>query len=254
MEFQSVKLVQHIQVIIPYDTILVSSVTVNVAGDGSQPNLQAKTGINPSTSSQTIEPDNGYDGLSSVQINAMPSGTAGTPSATKGTVSNHSISLTPSVTNTTGYITGGSLTGESVTVSPSELVSGTYSVKSSGTKDVTNYASAYVPSRSVGFPTATKGVVTNHTISIEPEVETTGGYTTVGLIGVTPVTVSESELVSGNKEITSNGTNIDVTNYATASVAVPATTPNLQAKTGITPTESSQTIEVDSTYDGLSSV
>ena len=126
MEFQSVKLVQHIQVIIPYDTILVSSVTVNVAGDGSQPNLQAKTGINPSTSSQTIEPDNGYDGLSSVQINAMPSGTAGTPSATKGTVSNHSISLTPCVTNTTGFITGGTLIGESLTVSESELVSGTY--------------------------------------------------------------------------------------------------------------------------------
>ena len=141
-----------------------------------------------------------------------------------------------------------------MTVSPSELVSGTYSVKSSGTKDVTNYASAYVPSRSVGFPIATKGVVTNHMISIEPEVETSGGYIIAGFIGVTAVTVSESELVSGNKEITSNGTNIDVTNYATASVAVPATTPNLQAKTGITSTESSQTTEVDSTYDGLSSV
>ena len=91
-------------------------------------------------------------------------------------------------------------------------------------------------------------------ISIEPEVETSGGYIIAGFIGVTAVTVSESELVSGNKEITSNCSNIDITNYVTASVAVPATTPNLQAKTGITPTESSQTIEVDSTYDGLSSV
>ncbi len=189
-----------------------------------------------------------------MKINAMPSGTSGTPSAIKGMVSNHSISVTPSVTNTTGYITGGTLTGEYVTVSASELVSGTYSVTSSGTKDVTNSASAYVPSGSVGFATAKKGAVTNHTISIEPEVETTGGYTTAGLIGVTAVTVSASELVSGNKEITSNGTNIDVTNYATASVAVKATTLNLQAKNGITPTESSKTIEVDSTYDGLSSV
>ena len=84
-----------------YETTLVSSVMVNVAGGGSQPNLQDKTGINPSTLSQTIEPDTGYDGLSSVQINAMPSGTAGTPNAIKGTVSNHSISVTPSVTNTT---------------------------------------------------------------------------------------------------------------------------------------------------------
>ena len=56
----------------------------------------------------------------------MSNGTAGTPNATKGTVSNHSIFLRPSVTNTTGYITGGTLTEESVTVSASELVSGTY--------------------------------------------------------------------------------------------------------------------------------
>lgn len=34
---------------------------------------QAKTNIDPSTSSQTITPDTGYDGLSSVQINAIPS-------------------------------------------------------------------------------------------------------------------------------------------------------------------------------------
>jgi len=40
---------------------------------GSSPSLQAKTDINPTTSSQTIQPDSGYDGLSSVQINAMPS-------------------------------------------------------------------------------------------------------------------------------------------------------------------------------------
>ena len=36
-------------------------------------NLQAKTNINPTQSSQTIYPDNGYDGLESVQINAIPS-------------------------------------------------------------------------------------------------------------------------------------------------------------------------------------
>ena len=41
---------------------------------GGSPNLQAKTGISPTTSSQTITADSGYDGLSSVQINAMPSG------------------------------------------------------------------------------------------------------------------------------------------------------------------------------------
>lgn len=74
----------------------------------------------------------------------MPSGTAGTPTATKGTVSNHSISVTPSVTNTTGYITGGTKSGTAVTVSASELVSGSETKTANGTYDVTNLASLVV--------------------------------------------------------------------------------------------------------------
>lgn len=111
---------------------------------GGSPSLQAKTNIAPTTSSQTITADEGYDGLSSVQINAMPSGTAGTPTATKGTVSNHSVSVTPSVTNTTGYITGGTKSGTAVTVSASELVSGSETKTANGTYDVTNLASLVV--------------------------------------------------------------------------------------------------------------
>ena len=125
------------------DVAAYASVDVAVSG-GSSPSLQAKTNISPTTSSQTITADNGYDGLSSVQINAMPSGTAGTPSATKGTVSNHAISVTPSVTNTTGYITGGTKTGTAVTVSASELVSGSETKTANGTYDVTNLASLVV--------------------------------------------------------------------------------------------------------------
>lgn len=76
---------------------------------------------------------------------SVANGTAGTPSATKGTVSNHSVSVTPSVTNTTGYITGGTKTGTAVTVSASELVSGALSISSNGTGiDVTNYATVNV--------------------------------------------------------------------------------------------------------------
>lgn len=111
---------------------------------GGSPNLQAKTNIAPTTSSQTITADSGYDGLSSVQINAMPSGTAGTPTATKGTVSNHSVTVTPSVTNTTGYITGSTKTGTAVTVSASELVSGSQTITTNNTYDVTNLASVVV--------------------------------------------------------------------------------------------------------------
>lgn len=107
--------------------------------------MQAKTNISPTTSSQTITPDVGYDGLSSVQINAMPTGTAGTPTATKGTVSNHSVSVTPSVTNTTGYITGSTINGTAVTVSASELDSGSKSITANGnSQDVVGYASVDV--------------------------------------------------------------------------------------------------------------
>ena len=118
--------------------------SVDVSVSGGSPNLQTKTNINPTTSSQTITADTGYDGLDSVQINAMPSGTAGTPTASKGTVSNHSISVTPSVTNTTGYITGSTKTGTAVTVSASELVSGSETKTANGTYDVTNLASLVV--------------------------------------------------------------------------------------------------------------
>ena len=50
-----------------------SEVTVNVSsGSSITPNLQSKSAT-PTTSSQTISPDNGYDGLSSVTVDAIPS-------------------------------------------------------------------------------------------------------------------------------------------------------------------------------------
>lgn len=159
-----------------------TSVNVNVSGGGS-PNLQDKT-VSPSESQQTVQADSGYDGLDTVTVNAVSStyvgsgitrrsstdltasgatvsvpsgyyqssasksvasGTAGTPTATKGTVSNHSVSVTPSVTNTTGYITGSTKTGTAVTVSASELVSGDKSITENGNNiDVANYSTVSV--------------------------------------------------------------------------------------------------------------
>lgn len=133
----------------------------------------------PTTSQQTdaVTADSGYDGLDSVSITVnaispqrtsadatvsedqvtvpngyyptafiktVASGTAGTPTATKGTVSNHSVSVTPKVTNTAGYITGGTKTGTAVSVSASELVSGSETKTANGTYDVTNLAELVV--------------------------------------------------------------------------------------------------------------
>lgn len=100
-------------------------------------------------SGATVSVPAGY--YSAAASKSVATGTAGTPTATKGTVSNHSISVTPSVTNTTGYITGSTKTGSAVTVSASELVSGTKSITANGTGiDVTNYASV-----DVAVPTGT---------------------------------------------------------------------------------------------------
>ena len=126
-----------------------SDITINLSAGsyvkiytGGSAIIQSLT-VSPSTSQQTFN-SSSVDGYKPVTVNAMPTGTAGTPTATKGTVSNHSVSVTPSVTNTTGYITGSTKTGTAVTVSASELVSGSETKTANGTYDVTNLAELVV--------------------------------------------------------------------------------------------------------------
>ena len=122
---------------------------VNVAVSGS-PSLQAKTNINPTTSSQTIGPDAGYDGLSSVQINAMPSGSATTPATT--VTANPSISV-----GSDGLITASVSATKSVTptVSAGYVSSGT-----AGTVTVSGSATEQLTLRSSTDLTASGAIVT----------------------------------------------------------------------------------------------
>lgn len=175
-----------------------------------------RTSSDLNVSGATVTAPAGY--YASAASKNVTSGTAGTPTATKGTVSNHAVSVTPSVTNTAGYITGGTKTGTAVSVAASDLVSGDLSITSSGTKDVTNYASATVASGGA-TASATKGSVSNHSVSVTPSVTRTAGYVTAGTASGTAVTVSASELVSGSLSISANNT-YDVTNYASAVVNV----------------------------------
>lgn len=104
----------------------------------------ASTTITPSNSQQTIGAAGKFM-KGAITVNAMPSGTLAAPTASKGSVSNHSISVTPSVQVTSaGYLATTTKTGTAVSVSASELVSGSTTISSNGTYDVTNLASAVV--------------------------------------------------------------------------------------------------------------
>ena len=119
--------------------------TITVSGSNTSAlSTQSGTTITPTTSEQTAVAAGKYT-TGAVKVAAMPSGTAGTPTATKGTVSSHSVSVTPSVTNSAGYISSGTLTGTAVTVTAAELESGTKTITSNGTNiDVTGYAAVDV--------------------------------------------------------------------------------------------------------------
>lgn len=82
---------------------LIARISTALEGKASAtPTLQSKT-VSPSTSSQIVEPDNGYDGLSSVIVNAMATATQATPSISV----NSSGLITASATQTEGYVTSG---------------------------------------------------------------------------------------------------------------------------------------------------
>lgn len=111
---------------------------------------------------------------------------------------------------------------------------GTINISQSGDTDVTDYATANVPAGTAGTPTATKGTVSNHQVTVTPSVVNSTGWITGGTKSGTGVTVTASELESGNLAITENGNNISVEGYKTVSVNVSGggSTKNIQVNSG----------------------
>ena len=196
-----------------------------------------KATLDRSTSDRYLNIAPGYNSAGGYyKINKVANGSVTAPSSISGTSATvstgtntltltKSVSVTPNVT-TAGYISSGtagnssiSLTASINTRSSSDLtVSGATVTAPAGY--YSSSASKSVASGTAGTPTATKGTVSNHAVTVTPSVTNTTGYITGSTKTGTAVTVSASELVSGTKSITENGTGVDVTNYASVDVAV----------------------------------
>ena len=117
-------------------------------------------------------------------------------------------------------------------------------------------ASKSVASGTAGTPTASKGAVSNNSVTVTPSVTNTAGYITGGTKTGTGVTVSASELVSGNKTLTPSETaqsGIDVTNFKTASVGAISSTyvgsgVSKKAAATVAPSTSEQTVCASGVY------
>ena len=129
-----------------------------------EPVYQSKTNISPTTSSQTITPDTGYDALSSVQINAMPSGAVTAPATITGSSASASlgtggtsitltktVSVTPDVT-TAGYISAGTAGNSDISLTATGTFSTTFVQGEFTTNSTTGVQNITIPYSGSGYP------------------------------------------------------------------------------------------------------
>ena len=187
------------------DVTSYASINVNIP-TGSTINNQDKTAT-PSESSQTIVPDDGYTGLSSVTVGAISKTYVGSNVARQA-----AKTITPTTSSQTAVASGVYTTGAiTVAAIPSSYIipSGTLSITTNGTKDVTSYASVSVnvPSGGASINNQDKTVTPS---TSKQTITADSGYTGLGTVTVNAMTTGITTAptsISGTSATVSTGTN-----------------------------------------------
>lgn len=181
------------------EKVTVDAISSTYVGSG----ITQRDSTDLSASGATVSVPGGY--YASNATKAVSSGTEGTPTATKGTVSSNSVAVTPSVTNTAGYVSGGTHNGTPVTVSASELVSGSQTLTSNNTYDVTNLASVTVavPGSSPSLQNKSKSYTPTESAQSET-ISADVGYDGLDEVSVSVGAISSTYVGSGITQRTSS--------------------------------------------------